>query len=122
MIYTEVNKYEMIKAFRDYGRLKTSETPQGDFNEEAVELLFDYYEELPAHKLDVIGICCEWTQYDNKKEVQKDYSHSCKIHLHVSDFDGNIHTSATYDTVFEFLDDNTAYFHLHDDSILVRDF
>ena len=112
MIYTQINKYEMIDAFRKYRRLKTSET-HGNFTEEAVEELFDYYDGLggnkdsPYYELDVVGICCEWTQYDNIDEVKETYS--------------NILTACGCD-VFEYLEDNTYHIVLDDDSILVREF
>ena len=104
----------MIDAFRKYGRLKTSET-HGNFTEEAVEELFEYYDGLdgnkdsPYYELDVIGICCEWTQYDDIDEVKETYL---------------LPTHETYDSddVFEYLEDNTYHIVLDDDSILVRDF
>ena len=104
----------MIDAFRKYGRLKTSET-HGNFTEEAVEELFDYYDGLdgnkdrPHYELDVIGICCEWTQYDNIDEVRDAYLDT---------------KQETYDSddVFEYLEDNTYHIVLDDDSILVREF
>jgi hypothetical protein len=111
MIYKQINKYEMIDAFRQYGRLKTSET-HGNFTEEAVEELFHYYDEhfeLSQYELDVVGICCEWTQYDNIDEVKETYLDT---------------THETYDSddVFEYLEVNTYHIVLDDDSILVRDF
>lgn len=111
MIYTQINKYEMIDAFRKYGRLKTSET-HGDFTEEAVEELFDYYDGLdgnkdsPYYELDVVGICCKWTQYDNIDEVKETY---------------DLVRDDAMD-VFEYLEDNTYHIVLDDDSILVREF
>jgi hypothetical protein len=111
MIYTRIGKYGMIDAFRKYGRLKTSET-HGNFTEEAVEELFHYYDEhfeLSQYELDVVGICCEWTQYDNIDEVKETYLDT---------------TQETYDSddVFEYLEVNTYHIVLDDDSILVRDF
>lgn len=108
MIYTQINKYEMIDAFRRYGRLKTSET-HGNFTEEAIEELFDYYDDLENYELDVIGICCEWTQYDNIDEVKEAYLDST-------------HDERWCSYVFEYLEDNTYHIVLGDDSILVRDF
>ena len=100
----------MIDAFRKYGRLKTSET-HGNFTEEAVEELFNYYDELENYELDVIGICCEWTQYDDIDEVREAYL-------------DNVAKPSEYDSydVFEYLEDNTYHIVLDDDSILVRDF
>jgi|11BtaG_2_1085332.scaffolds.fasta_scaffold00101_11 hypothetical protein len=120
MIYTRVGKYGMIDAFRKYGRLKTSET-HGNFTAEAIEELFEYYDGLdgnkdrPHYELDVIGICCEWTQYDDIDEVKETY---LDVLLHL---DTN---QETYDSddVFEYLEDNTYHIVLDDDSILVRDF
>ena len=117
MIYTRIGKYGMIDAFRRYGRLKTSET-HGNFTVEAIEALFDYYDEstygledseITHYELDVIGICCEWTQYDDIDEVKETYL---------------LPTHETYDSddVFEYLEDNTYHIVLGDDSILVRDF
>jgi len=120
MIYTAINKYEMIVAFRDMGRLKTSET-HGNFTEEAIKELYDYYDEIggglelsqngrhleQAYELDVVGICCEWTQYDNIDEV-----------LHAHSFQPTDDT----DDIFEYLEDNTYHIVLGDDSILVREF
>ena len=118
MIYKQINKYEMIEAFRRYeGRLKTSET-HGNFTEEAVEELFDYYDEstyglldseITHYELDVISICCEWTQYDDIDEVKETYLDT---------------KQETYDSddVFEYLEDNTYHIVLDDDSILVREF
>jgi len=107
----------MIDAFRKYGRLKTSET-HGNFTVEAVEELFNYYDEstygledseITHYELDVIGICCEWTQYDNINEVRDAYTRG-------------IHGIFESDAVFEYLEDNTYHIVLDDDSILVRDF
>jgi len=116
MIYTRIGKYGMIDAFRNYGRLKTSET-HGNFTIEAVEELFHYYDEMTgehfelsqAYELDVIGICCEWTQWDNIDEVRQTYFYDAP---------------ETYDDddVFEYLEDNTYHIVLDDDSILVREF
>ena len=116
MIYTQINKYEMIDAFRINGRLKTI-SMDGNFTVEAVEELYDYYDEMvgelfeikQAYELDVIGICCEWTQYEDIKEVKEAYLDS---------------TRETYDDddVFEFLEDNTYHIVLDDDTILVREF
>lgn len=108
MIYRQINKYGMIDAFRKYGRLKTSET-HGNFTEEAVEELFEYYDELENYELDVIGICCEWAQYDDINEVRDAYL-------------DEVHGIFESDAVFEYLEDNTYHIVLDDDSILVREF
>jgi len=67
---TSVNYYDFAKAFEDYGRGK--QFPTG------LSALFDYLEELEndlgeEFELDVIGLCCEYTEYDNIEEFQRDY-------------------------------------------------
>jgi len=107
MIYTRIGKYGMIDAFRKYGRLKTSET-HGNFTEKAIVALFDYYDELENYELDVVGICCEWTQYmGGIYEVRDAYLGESSI---------------TQEETIEYLEDNTYHIVLDDDSILVRDF
>lgn len=50
----------------------------GNFSYSALDALFDYYEELEEStgekiELDVIAICCEWTEYDSIEDFRKDY-------------------------------------------------
>lgn len=55
-------------AFRD----KFTSAGRGEqFSYEALEVLFDYYDELEDFELDVIAICCEWTEYENEEEALK---------------------------------------------------
>ena len=43
---------------------------RGDqFSYEALEALFDFYDELEDFELDAIAICCEWTEYENEEEA-----------------------------------------------------
>ena len=57
--------------FRQYGR--------GDqFSYGALGALFEYYEELSEGigediQIDVIGICCEWCEYDSLEELAEYY-------------------------------------------------
>ena len=111
MIYKRMNKYEMIEEFRRYNRLR-EKGKSGDFTVEAVKELYNYYSITnydQMYELDVIAICCEWTQYDDIDEVKEAYLDT---------------THETYDSddVFEYLEDNTYHIVLGDDSILVRDF
>jgi hypothetical protein len=48
------------------------------FSYDALDALFDWYEQLEedtgeAIQLDVIAICCDWTEYENIEEFQKEY-------------------------------------------------
>ena len=53
----------MIDAFQAYGR-------ESQFSYDALKSIFDYYEEIEDAtgeeiEFDVIGICCDWTEYDD---------------------------------------------------------
>ncbi len=66
-----INKYEFSDAFQKMGRGK-------QFSYEGLDALFDYLEMLEDDigeqiELDVIALCCEYSEYDNLKEFQNDY-------------------------------------------------
>lgn len=68
---TTINEYQFEQAFRDAGR--------GDnFSYAGLQALFDYlqaYEEdlNEEIELDVIAICCEFTEYEDLEEFQSAY-------------------------------------------------
>ena len=67
-----INLYQFRDAFRDYNR-------QDNFSYEGLESLFNWFEELDSDcdtetELDVIAICCEFTEYENLEEFQDNYS------------------------------------------------
>lgn len=70
-MYTSVNNFDFIQAFEDSGR-------RDQFSREALFALFDYLEELEQGldeeiELDVIAICCDYTEYESLEEFNKDY-------------------------------------------------
>lgn len=71
----EVTENTLVEEFRKMGR--------GDqFSRRALELLLEYYNEItPEMELDVIGICCDWTEYKNLPEALDDYGYSDKREL-----------------------------------------
>jgi hypothetical protein len=69
---TNVNFDDFIKAFLIMGR-------ENQFSYEGKKALFEYEEQLEEdlgteQELDVIGLCCEYAEYDNLKELQQDYT------------------------------------------------
>jgi hypothetical protein len=65
-----VNTYDFEKAFRDFDR--------DNFSYEGLKALFEYLEEYEDStgeelELDVIGLCCEYAEYDSLKEFNNDY-------------------------------------------------
>ena len=71
MIQT-INKSEFTSAFHRAGR--------GDqFSYKGLIALYDYLEDYEDStgeqiELDVIGLCCEYSEYDSLKDFQEDYS------------------------------------------------
>ena len=67
-----ISKSEFIDEFKETSR-------EEQFTHEAKEALFDHLEEYSETcnidiELDIIAICCEYAEYKNLKEFQKDYS------------------------------------------------
>ena len=67
---TTVSRYDFERAFVDADRKE-------NFSYEALDLLFDYFEELEADlgeeiELDVIAICCEYTE-DTLEDIANNY-------------------------------------------------
>tara|TARA_R100001015_G_C4462623_1_gene48997 strand:+ start:257 stop:556 length:300 start_codon:yes stop_codon:yes gene_type:complete len=67
-----INEYNFIDAFRKMGR-------EENFSYRGLIALYDYlkqYEDDTGEELelDVIGLCCEYEEYDTLEEFQADYS------------------------------------------------
>jgi len=73
MIVKEVSFNDFLEAFKKHRR-------ENQFSYEGKKALFDYLEELSEDlgdiKLDVIGICCDFTEYDNLEQFNDDYGYS----------------------------------------------
>ncbi len=71
MIQT-INQYQFEQAFKNMGR-------DNQFSYEGKKALFEYLEQYEEEtgtpvELDVIALCCEYTEYKSLAEFQKDYS------------------------------------------------
>lgn len=71
MIIKTVNEYDFINEFKSYGR--------EDFTHAGLLALYEYLEDYSKDtdepvELDVIALCCDFTEYENFEEIQKDYS------------------------------------------------
>ena len=66
MIIATLTKSQFSDAFNKMGRGE-------QFSYEARDLIYDYLDESESYELDVIGICCEFAEYENLKEFQNDY-------------------------------------------------
>jgi hypothetical protein len=91
---TTVSKYDFVEAFRQYDRLD-------NFSFEALDLLFEYFEEYEEAtgqeiELDVVAICCDFDELD-ADDIIANYS----IDVEGMDDDEKI------EAVRDYLQDNT---------------
>ncbi len=66
-----INEYDFSKAFHNMGRGE-------QFSSSGLDALFKYFEMLEDSvsepiELDVIAICCEYSEYESLEEFQYDY-------------------------------------------------
>ena len=107
-IVQELNKSWFMDRFKEMGR--------GDlFSYEALECLYDYYEELSEsagedYKLDVIDICCDWYE-STVEELINEYD------IDVSECEDD---EEKQETVIDYLDENTDAITLSNGNILYQ--
>ena len=70
-----INEYQFTEAFK---RIRTN-----NFSYEGLKALFEWFEELENDtgeemELDVIAICCEFTEYENLKQYNDEYGNECE--------------------------------------------
>ena len=70
-MYTTINFFDFQDAFKNHGR-------GNQFTYEGLNALYDYLEEYEEEtgesiELDVIAICCEYSEYENLDEFWEDY-------------------------------------------------
>ena len=95
MIINRIDTYEFKRAFADHNRAD-------QFSYEGFTALFEWLEELAQdtgepYELDVIALCCEFTEYSDLAEIQDNYSGMAIVsaddlrdHTHVIEFDGGL--------------------------------
>ena len=74
LVTTIDNAYQLEKLFRECGR-------EDSFSHEGFKALYDYLEEFSEctgedFKVDVIALCCDFTEYESWEEIYNDYSYS----------------------------------------------
>ena len=95
MTFKTLDIYDFRRAFADYNRAN-------QFSYEGLDALFDWLEELAEdtgtpYELDVIALCCEFTEYKNFEEIYDNYSNTeieniedLRDHTSVIEFNGGI--------------------------------
>ena len=67
-----INEYDFIDAFKSW------DTYKNQFSYDGLKAMFEYLEEFEDGtgaeiELDVVAICCEFTEYESLKEYNEDY-------------------------------------------------
>ena len=82
MIIEEYDESLFISRFEDYKRVETKDNPNGNFSYKGLRALFEYldetYDEENPLKLDVISLCCDFSEYKNQTDYLNDYSTELK--------------------------------------------
>ena len=74
MIIQRVTESQFIDAFKSW------DTYKNNFSYEGLKALYEYFEEVAecndsgTFELDVVAICCDFTEYKNFKEFKEEYS------------------------------------------------
>ena len=96
---------ELRDEFRAYGRYD-------NFSYIAYEWLFDYFEEFDSTELDVIAICCEFSE-DSFEDVAENYS------IDISECEDE---DEVRDVVLDYLNDNTSVVGSNDSVVVYSSF
>ena len=69
-MFQQIDEYDFVKAFE--------EIRPNNFSRAGLFALYDYFEQLEEDignpiELDVIAICCEYSEYESLEEFQEDY-------------------------------------------------
>ena len=65
----EINNTEFIEAFSKWhgGDYKNN------FSYDGLDAMYDYFDEIEEYELDMVGICCNYSEYENLAEIQEQY-------------------------------------------------
>ena len=77
---------ETVTAYRFRDAFKQSDTYKNNFSYEGLHALFEYFEELEDDigeeiELDVVAICCGYTEYDSLEDFNADCSSDDKVYM-----------------------------------------
>jgi hypothetical protein len=116
-MYQTVSQNDFRDAFRQAGR-------QGQFSFDGLNALFEHLEEYEdstgaSMELDVIAICCDFSEYSNAVEAAKEQGF--EPDEREEDQDEDDYTEATEAAALEYLQDNTQVIQ-HDSGIIIQSF
>ena len=109
MIIKSFDLYDFRREFERYDRADR-------FSDEALEDLYNYYDDWgEPYELDVIEICCNWTEYENLEEYAKEY-------MNESDFEGIEDDDEREEIIIDNLNDNTYFTRLNNGGLLIQNY
>ena len=108
MIVKTFDLYDFKREFERYDR--------GDvFSDEALEELFNYYDDFgEPYELDVIEICCNWTECETLDDYVHDY-------MDESDLEG-LDDDEREEAILNDLDNKTYFTRLGNGSVLIQNY
>ena len=112
VIIEEMEESLFISRFEDYKRVETKENPNGNFSYRGLKYLFEYLDEIHDEEnplnLDVISLCCDYSEYKNGTEYLNDYTTELKKddYEEIEDF---------WEAVEEEINDKTSLIKFEDD-------
>lgn len=76
---------ETVTVYRFRDAFMQSDTYKNNFSYEGLHALFEYFEQLEDDigeeiELDVVAICCDYTEYDDLDDFDRDYSKDDKVY------------------------------------------
>ena len=115
---TTVSQYDFTEAFKDYGR-------SDNFSYEGLKALFDYLEDLESDigeqiELDVVAICCDFSEYDSAREAAEHYGFEAEVDED-EDEDEEEDEDEIEEQALDYLRDNTTVIEF-DDGVIIQNF
>jgi hypothetical protein len=112
MIIEEYDLSLFTQRFENMNRVETLENPNGNFSYSGLRVLFDHidetYDEEAPFKMDVIELCCSYSEYKNGTVYLNDYP----TELKKDDYD---EIEEFWEDVEEEINDKTTLIKLGDD-------
>ena len=76
---------ETVSSFRFRDAFKQSDTYKNNFSYEGLMALFEHIEQVEddigeEFEFDMVGICCDYTEYENLNDFNADYRNDDKIY------------------------------------------
>ena len=107
-----ITKYSFINEFQNSDRRK-------EFSYAGLKALFEYLEEAEDKtnpiKLDIISLCCDFSEYEDINEYLKDY----QTDLNKEDYDT---TEEYHEAVKEEISDKTLLINIDDESFIIQQY